>query len=352
MKKDVLFCTVSTLQDVRIVRYEQMISSTAVIGTALLSELRTSFSDMFGLSGKAAEEKIGSIKQTVLQDLRQQALRCGCNVILGLHLDVDELASGGLNMYMITASGTPAQAEFSQVARSHLDGARVKQALENRGLLARADQIRHLKKPSVTAEFDSLCAQILSENAAWGMEKTMADLCVDLLLNNQTFCGRQTQAMLSALDPETFGLCVLQRLKENSTRLEDSRLLCAPSEERQVLLECLAQNVPWEFLEKEMAQEDIALQSLVLLPALMPIKDTYTAADIPALEGILKSIRKSWWTDQDIEKEEARIDRSGHVVQFPAEGTGKTISAATLKRRKQQAARLERILHILRQNFA
>lgn len=352
MKKDVLFCTVSTLQDVRIVRYEQMISSTAVIGTALLSELRTSFSDMFGLGGRAAEEKIGTIKQTVLQDLRQQALRCGCNVILGLHLDVDELASGGLNMYMITASGTPVQAEFGPEGRPHLDGALVQQALENRGLQAKAAQIRRLAKPSVTAEFDSLCAQILSENAAWGMEKTMADLCVDLLLDNKTFCGRQTQAMLSTLDPETFGLCVLQRLKENSTRLEDSRLLCAPSDERQVLLECLAQNVPWDIFEKEMAEEDIVLQSLVLLPALMIIKDTYTAAELPALEGILKSIRKSWWTDQDIGKEEARIDQSGNVLYPLAEGTGKTISAATLKRRKQQAARLERILHILRQNFA
>ncbi|WP_421179888.1 heavy metal-binding domain-containing protein [Aeromonas enteropelogenes] len=48
---------------------------------------------------------IGGDTQALVQ-LRKQADELGCNALIGVSIDVDEVAGGGKSMMMVTATGT------------------------------------------------------------------------------------------------------------------------------------------------------------------------------------------------------------------------------------------------------
>ena len=59
-----------------------------------------------GNNAFAGAIKLDEIKSQVLSQLRKKACELGCNAVIGVSIDVDEISGGGKSMLMVTASGT------------------------------------------------------------------------------------------------------------------------------------------------------------------------------------------------------------------------------------------------------
>lgn len=104
--KDVLVLTTSSIEGYNIVEYKKPISAHVVTGTNMFSEFLGSFSDAFGGRSNEFQNQLSSIYEESIDKLKQNAFRLGCNCIIALKVDIDEISGKGKSMFMITAIGT------------------------------------------------------------------------------------------------------------------------------------------------------------------------------------------------------------------------------------------------------
>lgn len=104
--KDVLVLTTSSIEGYKILEYNKPISSHVVAGTNMFSEFLGGLSDVFGGRSNEFQNQLSSIYKESITKLQQEAFRLGCNCIIGLKVDIDEISGKGKSMFMITAIGT------------------------------------------------------------------------------------------------------------------------------------------------------------------------------------------------------------------------------------------------------
>ena len=75
-------------------------------GTNIFKDLFASVRDIVGGNSATYMSKLDEIKSQVLSQLRKKACELGCNAVIGVSIDVDEISGGGKSMLMVTASGT------------------------------------------------------------------------------------------------------------------------------------------------------------------------------------------------------------------------------------------------------
>lgn len=86
-----------------ITKYLGIVSGEVVLGTGFLSELSTSFSDLFGGQSEAFANKLESAKHAAMQCLIQHSAEKGGNAVIGLDFDYITFSS---NMIGVVANGT------------------------------------------------------------------------------------------------------------------------------------------------------------------------------------------------------------------------------------------------------
>lgn len=89
-----------------IVEVNGVITATVVAGTNIFKDLFASVRDIVGGNSATYMSKLDEIKSQVLSQLRKKACELGCNAVIGVSIDVDEISGGGKSMLMVTASGT------------------------------------------------------------------------------------------------------------------------------------------------------------------------------------------------------------------------------------------------------
>ena len=104
--KDVLVLTTSSIEGYKILEYNKPISSHVVAGLNLVSEFFGGLSDVFGGRSNEFQNQLNSIYNESISKLKQEAFSLGCNCIIGLKVDIDEISGKGKSMFMITAIGT------------------------------------------------------------------------------------------------------------------------------------------------------------------------------------------------------------------------------------------------------
>lgn len=104
--KDVLVLTTSSIEGYNILEYNKPISSHVVAGLNLVSEFFGGLSDVFGGRSNEFQNQLNSIYNESISKLKQEAFSLGCNCIIGLKVDIDEISGKGKSMFMITAIGT------------------------------------------------------------------------------------------------------------------------------------------------------------------------------------------------------------------------------------------------------
>jgi len=83
-----------------------VVTSTIVIGANILRDAIAEVSNIVGGQSMTYMSKIESSKEQALLNVRKAASDRGCNAVIGLSIDVNQVSGGGKSMFMITASGT------------------------------------------------------------------------------------------------------------------------------------------------------------------------------------------------------------------------------------------------------
>lgn len=106
----ILLSTTNTLEGWEITEYLGTISSNAVIGANVLSDIAASWTDFFGGRSGSYEKRLQQIYKEALSALENKASDVGANCVVGLHIDIDEISGKGSQMFMITSYGTAVRA--------------------------------------------------------------------------------------------------------------------------------------------------------------------------------------------------------------------------------------------------
>ena len=104
--KDVLVTTTEKIDGLEIHQYLKPISAHIVTGTGFFSDFAASFSDVFGGRSQTYQKQLASIYNEAIESLKRTAFESGANCIVGLKVDLDEIAGKGKSMFMVTAVGT------------------------------------------------------------------------------------------------------------------------------------------------------------------------------------------------------------------------------------------------------
>lgn len=99
--------TTNTVEGYRITRYLSPIASNIVAGTGLFSDFVASFSDVFGGRSETYQRQLSDMYAQAVDDLRRQAADRGANCVVGSKFDFGEIAGKGMQMFMLSAVGTP-----------------------------------------------------------------------------------------------------------------------------------------------------------------------------------------------------------------------------------------------------
>ncbi|PMO69447.1 hypothetical protein BCT03_23980 [Vibrio splendidus] len=90
-----------------------VITSSIVIGTNIFSDIFADVRDVVGGKAESYTNKIDEIKEQSLEELKLKAMKKGCNAIIGISIDVDEISGKNKSMLMVTTIGTAVKVEDS-----------------------------------------------------------------------------------------------------------------------------------------------------------------------------------------------------------------------------------------------
>ena len=106
MKNKFIITSTNSIEGEKITNYLGVINNNIVLGTNLFSDIGASFLDVFGGASNSYQNKLQSIYDSSIQNLKVKATNLGANAILGLSIDFDEISGGNKSMLMISVSGT------------------------------------------------------------------------------------------------------------------------------------------------------------------------------------------------------------------------------------------------------
>lgn len=104
--RDILVATSSTLDGIKIKKYLHPVSAHIVAGTNVFSDFFGSLTDTFGGRSNTYQKQLSSLYNEAIERIKYAAYAQGANAVVGLHVDLDEIAGKGKSMFMITAIGT------------------------------------------------------------------------------------------------------------------------------------------------------------------------------------------------------------------------------------------------------
>lgn len=103
----VIVTTTNAVEGYRITRYLPPIASNIVAGTGLFSDFVAGFSDVFGGRSETYQRQLSGMYAQAVNELQRQARDIGANCVVGAKFDFGEIAGKGMQMFMLSAVGTP-----------------------------------------------------------------------------------------------------------------------------------------------------------------------------------------------------------------------------------------------------
>lgn len=85
--------------------YLGLVTGQSVIGTGVVSEFFSDFTDFFGGNSGSFEGKIATGETAALRMMKSKAIKLGADAVIGIDIDYGELG-GGKGMIMVVATGT------------------------------------------------------------------------------------------------------------------------------------------------------------------------------------------------------------------------------------------------------
>jgi uncharacterized protein YbjQ (UPF0145 family) len=102
--------TASSIEGWTITSYLGIVASHVVAGTGFGSDMLAGFSDFFGGRSGAYQNQLASLYDEAIRQVYRKTEYLGGNWIIGLKVDIDEVSGKGMQMFMVTATGTAVRA--------------------------------------------------------------------------------------------------------------------------------------------------------------------------------------------------------------------------------------------------
>ncbi|THB67133.1 MAG: YbjQ family protein [Gammaproteobacteria bacterium] len=101
-----LITTTDVLQNKEILEYKGVITSSDVRAVNVVRNFFTSFRDIFGGRSGSYQDVMKDIEKELLRELSKKAENMGCNAIIGLTIDFDNVGSKNKSLIMGYAKAT------------------------------------------------------------------------------------------------------------------------------------------------------------------------------------------------------------------------------------------------------
>lgn len=101
-----IITTTNSIENAKVVKYLGVVTTNLVIGTDFFSDLMASFADIFGGMAGTYHRHMDELYQKAYDSLTIKASMLGANAVLGFKIDFDEISGKGMQMFMISVSGT------------------------------------------------------------------------------------------------------------------------------------------------------------------------------------------------------------------------------------------------------
>ena len=115
MKNEFIITSTNNIEGGSVNKYLGVINNNVVVGTNLFSDIGASILDIFGGTSSSYQNKLKTIYESSVQNLKVKAKNLGANAILGLSIDFDEISGGNKSMFMISVSGTAVVVEYTSL---------------------------------------------------------------------------------------------------------------------------------------------------------------------------------------------------------------------------------------------
>ena len=104
-----IITTTNSIENAKIEKYLGVVTTNLVIGTNFFSDFKAAFTDMFGGLSGTYKKQMDLLYQKAYNTLSLKASSMGANCVLGFKIDFDEISGKGMQMFMISVSGTAAK---------------------------------------------------------------------------------------------------------------------------------------------------------------------------------------------------------------------------------------------------
>ena len=101
-----IITTTNTIENATVEKYLGVVTTNLVIGTGFFSDFVASFTDFFGGMSGTYRRQMDELYQRAYDALSVKASTMGANGVLGFKIDFDEISGKGVQMFMISVSGT------------------------------------------------------------------------------------------------------------------------------------------------------------------------------------------------------------------------------------------------------
>lgn len=104
--------TTNSVDNGKAIDYHGIVSSHIVSGTGFITDYLASLSDFWGSRSGAYRKQIEKLYDQALDEISEKAKNLGANAVVGVKIDINNIAAKGMSMFMITAVGTAATIVF------------------------------------------------------------------------------------------------------------------------------------------------------------------------------------------------------------------------------------------------
>ena len=101
-----IITTTNSIENATVEKYLGVVTTNLVIGTGFFSDFMASFTDFFGGMSGTYRKQMDELYQKAYDALSLKASSMGANGVLGFKIDFDEISGKGVQMFMISVSGT------------------------------------------------------------------------------------------------------------------------------------------------------------------------------------------------------------------------------------------------------
>ena len=168
-----IITTTNSIEGAKVEKYLGVVTTNLVIGTNFFSEFKASFTDFFGGMSGTYRKQMDTLYQRAYDALSLKASSMGANCVLGFKIDFDELSGKGMQMLMISVSGTAVKIAFESAAS---DVQRIRTVSANKLNIELLKERWGGRDKNLTPKQSEL--QFIMENGLWELASSLFDYYV------------------------------------------------------------------------------------------------------------------------------------------------------------------------------